>query len=163
MVAGSKAFGESAKKITLVEFNSSGKKTGTVTVDKVVKTEEEWKRLLSDRAYKITREKGTEFAFSGKYNKHYEKGIYRCIACGNALFSSKTKYDSRSGWPSYWAPIAKENVATESDRSLGMIRTEVLCNKCDGHLGHVFRDGPKPTGLRYCVNSAAMKFEEAKE
>lgn len=136
---------------------------GYVTVDKVVKTDSEWKKQLTAEQYYVTRKKGTERAFTGKYNKHYEKGIYRCVGCGNDLFRSETKFDSGTGWPSFYAPIAPENVRTEKDRSLFMERTEVLCARCDAHLGHVFDDGPKPTGLRYCMNSASLSFIKAGE
>jgi len=136
---------------------------GYVTVDKVVKTDKEWRALLTAEQFQVTRKKGTERAFTGKYDKHYEKGIYRCVCCGNDLFRSEAKFDSGTGWPSFYAPIAPENVRTEKDRSFFIERTEVLCARCDAHLGHVFDDGPKPTGLRYCMNSASLSFVKAGE
>jgi len=138
----------------------SVKAKGYIMTDKVIKSDEEWKKQLSPEEYKITRKQGTEPAFSGATWNNHEKGIYRCVCCGNDLFSSEHKYESGTGWPSFWKPIAPENVTEHPDNSFFMKRTEVLCSRCDAHLGHVFNDGPKPTGLRYCMNSGAMKFSK---
>ncbi len=134
-----------------------------VIKSKVTKTEEEWKKILSSEEYNVLREKGTEPAFSGKYLENKKKGTYVCAGCGNPLFRSETKFDSGTGWPSFWSPVSKDSVEEEVDNRFGMCRTEVRCKKCGGHLGHVFDDSPMPTGQRYCINSVALKFKEKKE
>jgi peptide-methionine (R)-S-oxide reductase len=129
--------------------------------DAVIKTNAEWKKILSPAQYNVLRLKDTETAYTGKYWDNHQEGIYVCAACGQELFTSKTKFESGTGWPSFWQPIRKDAVDTETDTSAGMVRTEVTCSRCGGHLGHVFDDGPKPTGLRYCMNSVAMNFKPA--
>ena len=141
---------------------SSDPSTPVAAHDRVVKTDEEWKKLLTKEQYTVTRKKGTERAFTGPNWDNHAKGTYVCVCCDLPLFSSETKFDSGTGWPSFWQPIVRDAVKTEEDRSFFSVRTEVLCRRCDAHLGHVFDDGPKPTGLRYCMNGTAMKFVPAK-
>ena len=150
--------GESGEEVTIVEFNDAGRKLGAARVQKVVRSNGEWRKQLNAEQYYVTRQQGTDTAFSGTYFQIHQAGLFRCICCDTAVFSADTKFDSGTGWPSFWAPIAEENVRTRSDFSLLVKRTEVHCTRCDAHLGHVFDDGPEPTGLRYCINESSLRF-----
>ena len=144
--------------LSVASFGQNGNSSSAKRIKKVTKTNEEWKRILTPEQYNVTREAGTEAPFSSPLNNIHERGVFECVACGLPLFSSKAKFDSGTGWPSFYEPIAKENVHEQVDKSLSEVRTEVLCARCDSHIGHVFEDGPKPTGLRYCMNGVALKF-----
>lgn len=147
-----------AETVDIEAFDASGKSLGVSRATKVVKTDAEWRAQLSPLAYDVTRREGTERAFTGPYWDAHEDGLFRCVCCDTALFDSKTKYDSGTGWPSFFAPVSKINVVESADDSFGMRRVAVSCKRCDAHLGHVFTDGPKPTGLRYCMNGVALRF-----
>lgn len=149
------------KTVQIVEFTDDGQRKSTVTVDRIMKSEAEWKKQLSRDSFEVARHAGTERPYTNENPNNHAKGVFRCICCDTALFNADTKFESGTGWPSFWAPIARENIVETTDSSLGMVRTAVSCRLCDAHLGHVFDDGPRPTGLRYCMNSVAMRFAKA--
>jgi peptide-methionine (R)-S-oxide reductase len=148
-------------RVSLVEFSNDGKRLRTVQVDKLVRSDAQWRKQLSPLAFEVTRHAGTERAFTGPLLNEHRKGVFRCVCCDTALYDSATKFESGTGWPSFWQPISKQNVVETSDTMFGMTRTAISCARCDAHLGHVFDDGPRPTGLRYCMNSVALNFGAA--
>jgi peptide-methionine (R)-S-oxide reductase len=149
------------KQVSIVEFSDSGQRNTVVSLPTVIKTEDEWRKQLSPDSFEVTRRAATESPYTNENPNEHAKGVFRCICCDTALFDSSTKFESGTGWPSFWAPIAKENILETTDNGFGMVRTAVSCRRCDAHLGHVFDDGPPPTGLRYCMNSVAMRFAKA--
>jgi peptide-methionine (R)-S-oxide reductase len=151
------------KMVSVVDFSDSGAREGIRTVPQILKSDREWRRHLTYTSFVITRKGGTELPYTGTYWTLHDKGLYRCICCGTALFSTDTKFDSGTGWPSFWAPIAEENISTAEDHTLKTPRIAISCRRCDAHLGHVFTDGPEPTGLRYCLNSASLNFVKSSQ
>jgi peptide-methionine (R)-S-oxide reductase len=149
------------KKVSIVEFSDSGQRKTAVSLATIIKTEDEWKKQLSPDSFEVARHAATERPYTNENPNEHAKGVFRCICCDTALFDSSTKFESGTGWPSFWEPIAKENILETTDKSFGIVRTAVSCRRCDAHLGHVFDDGPPPTGLRYCMNSVAMRFATA--